>query len=41
MIKAQPAGLGFRVKSDREAVALLTKTAHSQQFSDVSRIELG
>ena len=40
MIKAQTAGLAFRVKSGREAVVLLTETAHSQQLSDVSRIEL-
>jgi hypothetical protein len=40
MIKAQTAGLGFRVKSGWAAVVLLTDTAHSPQLSDVSRIEL-
>ena len=40
MIKAQTAGLGFRVKSGWAAVVLLTDTAHSLQLSDVSRIEL-
>jgi hypothetical protein len=40
MIKAQTAGLGFRVKSGWAAVVLLTDTAHSVQLSDVSRIEL-
>ena len=40
MIKAQNAGLGFRVKSGWAAVVLLTDTAHSLQLSDVSRIEL-
>ena len=40
MIKAQTAGLGFRVKSGWAAVVLLTESAHSPQLSDVSRIEL-
>jgi hypothetical protein len=40
MIKAQTAGLGFRVKSGWAAVVLLTDTAHSPQLCDVSRIEL-
>ena len=40
MIKAQTAGLGFRVKSGWAAVVLLTDTAHSLQLSDVSRIDL-
>jgi len=40
MIKAQTAGLGFRVKSGWAAVVLLTDRAHSLQLSDVSRIEL-
>ena len=40
MIKAQTAGLGFRVKSGWAAVVLLTDTAHSPQLSDVGRIEL-
>jgi hypothetical protein len=40
MIKAQTAGLGFRVKSGWAAVVLLTDTAHSPQLADVSRIEL-
>ena len=40
MIKAQTAGLGFRVKSGWAAVVLLTDTGHSLQLSDVSRIEL-
>jgi hypothetical protein len=40
MIKAQTAGLGFRVKSGWAAVVLLTDTAHSPRLSDVSRIEL-
>ena len=40
MIKAQTAGLGFRVKSGWASVVLLTDTAHSMQLSDVSRIEL-
>jgi hypothetical protein len=38
--KTQTAALGFRVKSGWAAVALLTDTAHSPQFLDVSRIEL-
>ena len=40
MIKAQTAGLGFRVKSGWAAVVLLTDTARSPQLSDVSRIAL-
>ena len=40
MIKAQTAGLGFRVKSGWAAVVLLTGTARSPQLSDISRIEL-
>jgi hypothetical protein len=40
MIKAQTAGLGFRVKSGWAAVVLLTDTAHSLQLLDVGRIEL-
>ena len=40
MIKAQTAGLGFRVKSGWAAVVLLTDTAHSPRLSDVDRIEL-
>ena len=40
MIKAQTAGLGFRVKSGWAAVALLTDRAHSPQLSDVNQIEL-
>ena len=40
MIRAQAAGLGFRVKSGWAAVVLLTDTAHSPQLSDVGRIEL-
>ena len=40
MIKAQTAGLGFRVKSGWAAVVLLTDTAHSLQLSDASRIDL-
>ena len=40
MIKAQTAGLGFRVKSGWAAVVLLTDTGHSLQLSDVSRIDL-
>jgi hypothetical protein len=38
--KTQSAALGFRVKSGWAAVVLLTDTAHSPQFSDVTRIEL-
>jgi hypothetical protein len=40
MIKAQTAGLGFRVKSGWAAIALLTGTARSPQLSDIGRIEL-
>jgi hypothetical protein len=40
MIKAQTAGLGFRVKSGWAAVVVLTDTADSLQLSDVSRIDL-
>jgi hypothetical protein len=40
MIKAQTAGLGFRVKSGWTAVVLLTDTARYPQLSDVGRIEL-
>jgi hypothetical protein len=40
MIKAQTAGLGFRVKSGWAAVVLLTGTARSPQLSDVNRIDL-
>lgn len=40
MIKAQPAGLGIRVKSGWGAVVLVTNTADCPQLSDVNRIEL-
>jgi hypothetical protein len=40
MIKAQTAGLGFRVKSGWAAVVLLTRPAHSPELLDVARIEL-
>jgi hypothetical protein len=40
MIKAQTAGLGFRVKSGWAAVVLLTKPAHLLQLCDVNRVEL-
>jgi hypothetical protein len=40
MIKAQTAGLGFRVKSGWAVVVLLTDATHSPQLSDVSQIEL-
>jgi hypothetical protein len=40
MIKAQTAGLGFRVKSGWAAVVLLTRPAHSPRLLDVGRIEL-
>ena len=40
MIKAQTAGLGFRVKSGWAAVVLLARPAHSPRLLDVGRIEL-
>ena len=40
MIKAQTAGLGFRVKFGWAAVVLLTGTARSPQLSDINRIDL-
>src|SRR5438552_10077373 len=40
MIRAQTAGLGFRVRSGWAAVVLLSDPAHSLQLSDASRIDL-
>jgi hypothetical protein len=39
-MKPQTAALGFRVKSGWAAVVLLTKSLHSLQLSDASRVEL-
>jgi hypothetical protein len=40
MTKTQTAALGFRVKSGWAAVVLLTRSAHSPQLLDVTRVDL-